>query len=151
MVTASHDDWPANLLVVFLLVRPYKLGRGKSRGILSRAREENPRPSKETRLQPGGHDLIRFLSATLAADRGRSPYHRHNVAPHLRCVRLFNGETGKKSGQTNVKCPVDGSFHRHVFEPPAKPDHSSDTPPEPVLDASGDTEKGPGGPSHGFL
>lgn len=69
-----------NLLVVFLLVEPYKLARGKSREILPRTGAENQGAASKARLQPRGYDFLRFLSEALAANRVWPPDHRSDTA-----------------------------------------------------------------------
>jgi hypothetical protein len=74
---------PANLLVVFLLVTLYKPSRGRSNEIFPRAWAANSRSTEEAGLQPGGHDFLRLLRPTLAADRSRPAYHNANGSPNL--------------------------------------------------------------------
>jgi hypothetical protein len=77
----------ANLLVVNLLVKPYKPKRGESREILPRSRYQGTGTSEEACLLSGGHDLFRIFCSSLAADRGRSPHHGYDPSAHLRSVR----------------------------------------------------------------
>ena len=74
----------ANLLVVFLLVGHYKTERAEARDILQSAWEEDSWTAKEERLFAGGHDFVRFFSATLTASGSRATHHRHDAAPYLR-------------------------------------------------------------------
>jgi hypothetical protein len=76
----------ANLLVVLLLVDPYKLWRGGPRQILQGTRAAHLGATPKAPLQPGRYDFLWFLSAPLAADRGGTTYHSYDSSPRLRCL-----------------------------------------------------------------
>lgn len=76
-------QWHAISLVVFLLVSSYKDVRAKYITILQKPRPTRKEASKNTRLQPGRHDLFRILSATLATSRGGKTHYGYDALEDL--------------------------------------------------------------------
>src|SRR5207302_8048661 len=96
---------PANLLVVFLLVELYKPGGARSRKILCSAGGKNPQAAESPRVQPGRHDLLRFLCKALAADRGWETDHCHYSPQNLPSIPCARRSSGAGSGQGNLLIP----------------------------------------------
>jgi len=88
-----------DLLVVFLLVRLYKLISSRSSKILPCAGSTASRFEEETWLQPRGHHFVWLFSAPLAADWSRSDHHHANRTSHTRKVWDFNGAPCSRVGQ----------------------------------------------------
>ena len=86
-----HLQFPANLLVVILLVELYKPGSGKSSRIFPRARQPYPHASQAPRLQPGGYDFLRVLGPALATGGGWAADHGSDSAADMRGVRHSHG------------------------------------------------------------
>jgi len=84
----------ANLLVVKLHVKPYNPRGEESRAILPPARRKGPRTAKEAGVLPGGHDVLRVLDPSLAADRSGQAHHGDHPSADMRGVRDHNGQTG---------------------------------------------------------
>ena len=72
--------------------------RGESRKVLPGTRPQGPTTAPGTRLQPGRHDFLWFLSAPLAADRGREADHGSYYAANLQGVWVSDGKTCPWSG-----------------------------------------------------
>jgi hypothetical protein len=92
------EVWPANLLVVKLLVRIYKVARDGSREILlRRAGITSKENAGEEWIHLGGHDLVWILGTSLAADREGKADHGSNFASNMRSVPNANGPRCKRS------------------------------------------------------
>src|SRR5437879_5969797 len=92
-LTLYLNATPANLLVVNLLVRSYKLARDGSRQILYRAGEKDSTDARAKWVQPGRHDLFRVFSPSLAADRERPSDHPSYATSNLPGLSYPDGPT----------------------------------------------------------
>jgi hypothetical protein len=126
----TSQGYPANLLVVKLLVKLYKPVRGRSSRILPRTGAANPRTTEKRGLQPRGYDRVRIFSAALATNRGRPPYHDLHPSANLRYIPYCSRKDRSRSLQDTTRLTLNAiplgrsltslgageSCNQHVFE-----------------------------------